>query len=342
LKKNWHIKSFGYRKSGVYLLVPLVGVLLALFFTAMEPMAFGQRFKYILHTLVMTSGIWTGCTLIVRYLWLKFPWEQMPGKHLVLEILLILGFTNLFSWGIYTFEQHMELFPPEEDLYLSILITNLITIIITGIHEAVEFYRQWKYNFSKSVRLEKDNIEARYEMLRNQINPHFLFNSLNSLVALVEDNKQAVSYIENLSGFLRYMLKSRDRQVVLLREEQQVLEQYVALQQTRFGSNLKVDIRLGEMHWHYATPPMVLQMLVENCIKHNVLSKEKPLYIQIWADGERLYVANTLQPRQSDCSTGHGLQNISERYRFFTTEQVCIHQSESEFKVSVPLLKVDL
>ena len=114
----------------------------------------------------------------------------------------------------------MELFPPEEDLYLSILITNLITIIITGIHEAVEFYRQWKYNFSKSVRLEKDNIEARYEMLRNQINPHFLFNSLNSLVALVEDNKQAVSYIENLSGFLRYMLKSRDRQVVLLREEQ--------------------------------------------------------------------------------------------------------------------------
>ena len=159
---------------------------------------------------------------------------------------------------------------------MEIFTTILITFFITSIHESIFFYQQWKYNFSKSVRLEKDNIEARYEALRAQINPHFLFNSLNSLTTMVEDNKPVVEYIQNLSDLLRYMLKSGEKELVLLRDEITILNSYISLQQMRFPETLKIKVDVAESFYHFAVPPLVLQMLVENCLKHNIISKDKP------------------------------------------------------------------
>ena len=333
-----------YNKFWYFLLVPVVGIGLALLFL---PQRTGHEensvfYYYIVDAVIMTSGIWFGCMVIVMFLWKKFPWEQKPTLHLILEIILIFIYTNVFSYGIYKLEIYTGFGDFTEDIFLSAVITNLITLLITAIHEAVEFYQQWKYNFSKSVRLEKDNIEAKYEMLKTQINPHFLFNSLNSLTTIVEENEDAVQYIQNLSEFLRYMLKSRDRQLVLLREEVNVLRQYVELQQSRFKENLDIVIDVDEKFFHFSIPPLVVQMLVENCIKHNVISKGKPLKITVKAEREWLYVENNLQKKNEISSTGQGLRNISERYRFFTTQQVKIHETNSTFRVSIPLLEVDL
>jgi len=292
--------------------------------------------------IILTAGLWLGCMSIVQYLWKKFPWEQKPLPHLVLEMLLILSYTIIFSSTIYIVEVRLKIFPPVEDLFGQAFSTILITFLITSIHESAYFYKQWKYNFSKSVRLEKDNIEAKYETLKSQVNPHFLFNSLNSLTTLVDDNKKAVEYIRNLSDFLRYMLSSRDREMVLLRDEIKVLENYISLQRSRFKNNLIIDIEVPEKYYHYALPPLVLQMLVENSIKHNIISRDKPLKILIRAEKESIIVENNLQKRNGVSSTGQGLRNIAERFKFFTTKEVKITETSSIFKVVIPLLIVEL
>jgi two-component system, LytTR family, sensor kinase len=332
-----------YHRKWLYLLIPAVGIILAaIFHFELNDGLIDEWWKFVLNAVTMTAGLWLGCMYIVVMLWQKFPWEKYPGKHLLIEIILILLYTNLFSFSLYWAEVKIRLIEPFQQLYISAVMTNLITLLITALHEAAAFYQQWKFNFSRSVRLEKDNIEAKYETLKAQINPHFLFNSLNSLSALVEENTQAVDYLNNLSEFLRYMLKSRDREVVLVRDELNMLEKYLALQKIRFGENLDVQIDIEEKYYHYATPPLVLQMLTENCLKHNIVSKQKPLSIRIKANGEWVSVENTLQKKNEEESTGQGLRNISERYRFFTTEQVKISQTNTTFKVSIPLLKVEL
>lgn len=218
----------------------------------------------------------------------------------------------------------------------------LITLLISTIHEAVFFYKQWKYNFSKSAKLQKDNIEAKYETLKTQINPHFLFNSLNSLSHIVEENQEATKYISNLSEFLRYVLKSRDRELVLLGDEIKTLQKYISIQKSRFRSNLNIQLNVDEKYFHYSLPPLVIQMLVENCIKHNILSKDKPLTIDIFIKDKCIVVQNNLQKKFTEFSTGLGLKNICERMSFFTNNEVEIQETKTMFKVSIPLLHVEL
>jgi two-component system LytT family sensor kinase len=332
-----------YNKKWTILLIPAVGIFLAAIFRFDFGSETGTEWwKYTLHAVSMTAGLWLGCMYIVTLLWKKFPWEDNPVKHLLLEIVLIISYTNLFSLLLYLAERRIGLVEKVDKFYLDAVVTNLITLLITALHEAAAFYKQWKFNFSRSVRLEKDNIEAKYETLKAQINPHFLFNSLNSLTALVEENDQAVQYLNNLSEFIRYMLKSRDRELVLVREEVNMLEKYMTLQKIRFGENLIIQTDVDEKYYHYSTPPLVLQMLVENCLKHNIISKQKPLTISIKAQNGTISVENNLQRKNETDSTGQGLRNISERYRFFTQEQVKINQTNTIFKVTIPLLKIEI
>lgn len=325
------------------LLIPLVGLIIV----AVYLLSYGIRdtnivIKQILHGVTITAVIWLGCMGIVTYLWKKFPWEHYPVKHLIYEIVLLVGYTLSVSSIIYVIEKRYWDFPTTVNLTMDVYITLLITFLITAIHESVFFYRQWKFNFSKSVRLERDNIEARYQALRSQINPHFLFNSLNSLISLVEENKAAVDYIRNLSDLLRYMLKSNEKELVLLRDEMAVLNNYLNLQKMRFGDNLQIINDVNESNYHFALPPLSLQMLVENAIKHNVITREKPLQISVWTEKDTLFVQNNLQKKEVAGSTKQGLSNINGRYRLFTTRTVKIDESNDFFKAGLPLLQVEL
>jgi len=294
------------------------------------------------HGLIMTAGIWIGCIAMVQYLWHKFPWEFYPVKHLIWELVLITAWTILYSYTIYTIERWTKLFVHEDYLFMEAFITLLITYLITAIHELVFFYKQWKHHFSKSVRLEKDNIQAKYETLKTQINPHFLFNSLNSLTNIVDDNQAAVKYIGDLSDFFRYMLSSRDKELVLVREEINLLKKYIHLQESRFKANLNITVDVPESFYHYAIPPLVLQMLVENSIKHNIISRDKPLKVSIRTEGDSLVVENNLQKKSGINSTGQGLRNITERYKLFTSRDVEISETSHIFQVAIPLLTIEL
>ena len=340
--------NFKYLHSNkIILLVIGVGVFISfLFGISRAEESIGETLFFIVHSVFVTVGIWYGCYIIVTYLWKKFPWERNPVKHLIIEILAVFIYVPIFRLAIYKIELSFDLIPSyiHEELNFNedIIITYLITFLIVSIHEAVFFYQQWKYNFSKSTRLEKDNIEAKYETLKAQINPHFLFNSLNSLTLIVDKNDEAVDYIQNLSEHLRYILKSRDRELVLVRDEVEMLKKYINLQKSRFRENLIIKFDVAEKFYHYSLPPLVLQILVENSIKHNIISKSKPLTINISAKDKRIIVENNLQIKTEVTSTKQGLQNISDRFAFFTSRKIAITKTKAIFKVDIPLLTVEI
>ena len=336
------MKKLGWK---YYLLIPIAGLALSVFWLIFMPENVNTSSVglYILTGMINTFGIWVGCMTIVWILWIKFPWEQKPLLHLIIEVPAIIIYTLAFSYALYHVLLHYYLVKEYKgDMGSEIAMSIVITLLITCIHEAYFFYQQWKLNFSKSIKLEKDNINAKYEALKAQINPHFLFNSLNSLVTLVDGNDIATGYIMDLSDFLRYILKSREREVVLVREETEVLKKYINLQKARFGENLKIKLNIDEKYYHYALPPLVLQMLVENCIKHNIISKSKPLEVILYVKDESVFIENNIQKREDVSSTGNGLRNITERYNFLTTKNVEIKQTNSKFTVSVPIVLVDL
>lgn len=195
----------------------------------------------------------------------------------------------------------------------------------------------------KMERLRQEKIQFQFEVLRNQVNPHFLFNSFNTLISTIEDDpKLAVEYAEQLSDFFRNIVNYRDKDIISLQEETDLLQTYFFLQQKRHGNNITLMNRLTEQQkTQYMIPPLTLQLLIENAIKHNAVSKETKLIISLDINEEEyLQVKNNIHTRISKQEgAGMGLQNIVNRYNLLTSKKVKISQDENYFIVSLPLLK---
>lgn len=337
-------KSFGgqvYRKWYlIVLLMVAVSFIIGLIFSVFLDKEF-TLMNVLFPSLINTVLIWGGSMTIVVFVWNKFPWESKPLKHLIVEIALIILFLAAFvALANLYYSWHYELNYADglKENQSDILITVLITFLIVTIHEAVFFYRQWKYHFSKSVKLEKDNIEARYNALKAQVNPHFLFNSLNSLVSLVEDKPEAEKYVLDLSEYLRYTITSGSRDLVTVGEELLIVEKYIRLQRQRFGDNFSVDIQISEHAGSKYIPVLALQMLLENCFNHNIITHNNPLCINVYDEKAMLVVENNYQKKTQQGSTGVGLKNIEGRYILTGATGVKIHNDKQKFVVSIPLL----
>lgn len=188
--------------------------------------------------------------------------------------------------------------------------------------------------------LEKERIQFQLETLRSQVNPHFLFNSFSTLMSTIEDDKDlALEYVEKLSAFFRNILEFRDQDLISLNEELAIVENYIYLQQSRFGSNLLVSFELNDEIRKTLVPPMTVQLLIENAIKHNVISKAKPLRVSVRCEGNFLCIENKLQKKsQVSDSTGFGLNTIRHRYKLIGELDVEIVESADTFIVKLPLI----
>ena len=190
--------------------------------------------------------------------------------------------------------------------------------------------------------LNKERIEFQFETLKNQVNPHFLFNSFNTLISIIETNSDlAVEYVEKLSEFFRSIVNYRDKNLILIEEELLLLDNYIFIQKKRFGNNLNVVINVSsEVKTNYSIPPLTLQLLAENAIKHNIISKDKPLQIEVYTDElKSLIVSNNINKKiTKDTSSGMGLQNITGRYKLLNTENIIIEETADNFKVTLPLI----
>ena len=198
-------------------------------------------------------------------------------------------------------------------------------------------------NLKKMQQMEQEKIQFQFQVLRNQINPHFLFNSFNTLVSIIEDNpKMAVGYVEHLSEFFRNIVNYRDKDVITLGEEIMLMQNYFYLQQKRYGNNLKLVISVSEeAKKHTFIPPLTMQLLLENAIKHNAVSKETPLLVELFTDdGKWLLLRNNINPKLSkEIGSGMGLQNIINRYNLLSKEEVQLNNDGVHFTVSLPILK---
>ncbi|MHA6278594.1 sensor histidine kinase [Salinimicrobium sp. CAU 1759] len=192
-----------------------------------------------------------------------------------------------------------------------------------------------------STRLQKETFQAQLEGLKNQINPHFLFNSLNVLRSLITYNKaQAKEFVTRLSTVYRSLLVHSEKKLVSLEQEMKLTEAYIYLLNTRFGPNLRFDIDIEKEHLDLLLPPGSLQMLIENAVKHNGSTRKNPLSISIISKNKSLVIKNNLQPRLDSIeSTKTGLQNIRRRYELLSAREIELKPTEKEFCVLLPLLE---
>ncbi len=272
-------------------------------------------------------------------------WLEQPVKKLIIILSLSVTYIYVIVLLILFTYIHLVLGKEFPEAYFNpfkngtFWITLLITLGISAFMHGKSFLTEWRTAVVKIEQLKLENLSARYDALKNQVNPHFLFNSLNSLSALVyEDQRKAVEFIQKLSQVYRYVLEKRDCELVSLEEELIFLNNYLFLQKIRFGDNLHIEIRKDvESGW---LPPLAIQMLVENAIKHNVICEEKPLAIRIDVWAEQIQVSNTIQEKLEKDSTGIGLSNLKARYEYLSEQKVKVETRDNRFWVSIPLLKV--
>jgi LytS/YehU family sensor histidine kinase len=216
----------------------------------------------------------------------------------------------------------------------------MIIALVSSIYEGIYLNARWKASLIEKELLKRENIESQLEGLRSQVNPHFLFNSLNTLAYIIpQDPDRAVKFVQQLSKVYRYILEIREKKLISLREELKFLDSYIFLIKERFGENLQVDISIPKSIYEENIIPLSMQMLFENAIKHNIISSSKPLTIEVFLQDGKIRVRNNLQKKkQSMPSTQVGLQNIRNRYAFFTDQRVEVKEDDHTFSVGLPLI----
>jgi LytS/YehU family sensor histidine kinase len=190
--------------------------------------------------------------------------------------------------------------------------------------------------------LRREALQSQFESLKNQLSPHFLFNSLTALKTLIRETPEtAQNYVNNMSRALRYTLQRNEKRLVTLKEEMNFMDSYLYLIKLRYDTNLIVNTTIPEKYFSYNLPPLTIQTLVENAIKHNEISKEKPLVINIEAtDTEKLTVWNVIQLKITEEEGGGiGLINLTKQYQLLIGEEISISNLNGQFRVEVPLIK---
>lgn len=304
---------------------------------------FIANWRTILLCLLYTYILGYGCTYIIHKIEHRYSWLEEPKKKFLLHFFSLLIFSFVVSAMLFYGFAYL-MFDGSKWLNISEVLNQaklpaFISVSISAFFTGIDFLKNWKKEAVRAEQLEKEKIATQYESLRNQVNPHFLFNSLNALSELVYDDQElAVKYIRQLAQVYRYVLDSRNFEVASLEDELNFIDAFVFLQKIRFGDNLKVSIDVAKSNNRYILP-LSLQILLENAIKHNVVSKEDPLEIEIYEEGEFLVVKNKLKlKRILDAGTGIGLKNIKLRYKYLTEHPVQVHENNEDFIVKIPTL----
>lgn len=268
-------------------------------------------------------------------------------KRLILEF-LITSITSAIIMLVMIMIMHtIREFLPHKDYKLSELIFDNITIAVVinlfmmSAIEGTYFFKQWKLSLINAEKFKRETAEAQFAALKNQVNPHFLFNSLNALSSLISTNQEkAVEFVNVFSKVYRYVLDVKDNMIVSINNEMKFVNSYLYLQQLRYGENLRVNIKLDSSILNFSVPPMSIQMLIENAIKHNEISVEFPLQINISNDEKYIIVKNNLQKIETnDISLGIGIENLKERYKMITELPAEFYLSNNDYFTKIPIIK---
>lgn len=231
--------------------------------------------------------------------------------------------------------------PLEGRLAWALSLVVVAVLVVTFIYESINFFEQWERTITETERLKKANLQSQFESLKQQINPHFLFNSLNSLSSLIEeDPRQAEVFLEELASVYRYLLRANESQLTTLRAELDFVRSYFYLLQIRYGGGIELIADVDPALADHLIPPLTLQLLLENAVKHNAILPDRPLTIELRTDAEgRLVVRNTLQRKNIRVPSNRvGLTNIATKYQLLGQGEVSVREDDAHFTVTLPLL----
>ncbi|MEL7120547.1 MAG: histidine kinase [Bacteroidota bacterium] len=278
---------------------------------------------------------------------IQISWTEKPIKRLMVTIVTTILVTIIIAIGVQVLIYGIccSLTPMQvinslgREYYYHVL---MITFIVATFLHGRGFFIQWRESIKNIEELKRANLAAQYEGLKNQINPHFLFNNLNVLTALVHKSPDlSERFIQQLSKVYRYVLEMSQEELVPLYRELEAMEAYVFLLKIRFGENLHIDNRIQQSE-DFFIPPLSLQMLLENAIKHNIISKDQPLHIVLSQTKglNKIIISNNLQRKyQVQDSLGVGLKNINQRYHHFSHKEVKVYEEKDQFIVELPLIQ---
>ncbi|WP_343611232.1 2TM domain-containing protein [Chryseobacterium oranimense] len=290
-----------------------------------------------------------GNGLINDFLNKKFPWSETTRTRAILSIISIIigNFILVYFCNYMNYVVIQKVATTEEFFSKKYGVTNWfminIALLISAFLHAKGFMEELKKTSRKEVveqKLIAKSANAQFESLKNQLDPHFLFNSLNVLSSLIDENPaQAQKFTASMSKIYRYVLEQKDKELVTIEDEIEFAKTYCDLLKTRFEDSVDFIFDVKKEDYRRYVVPLSLQLLLENCIKHNFATSSKPLVIKIFSDNDTLCIENNLQAReQMKESAGIGLANIVQRYALLTKKNVFIEKSEDYFKVKVPIL----
>lgn len=297
------------------------------------------------YTMLYGLTLYLSNAIVFMYLDKVFSAERFTPKRILIGFVLsflvsivVIFLLRIFedvivdglSFSVFLSQEHMA----------NYLVAIIITLVVTLAFHAFYFYKAYAENKVKEQKVIAGTASAQFESLKNQIDPHFLFNSLNVLSSLIEENPDnAQKFTTSLSKIYRYVLEQKDKELVSVEEELSFAKTYMNLLKMRFENSISYELPTDFDNPEAKVVPLSLQLLLENTIKHNVVSEQKPLHIKIYIDNNYLIVENNLQKKEVlQDRKGVGLQNIVNRYGLISERKVLVEQTETAFKVKIPIL----
>jgi sensor histidine kinase YesM len=342
--KNMLTFSSKERTIGIIIVPPVAVVMnIALFGNPY----FGSFLTFLLPTLITSFVIffiYLLCGMVATTLLNRFPKYSQTFKRIGLELLyfvliMVVSITILFYGYDY---MHLLGLRVRMQNYPAVLAIGAGTnLLATSLNEGAAIFEKWRKLVDEAENLKKENLQSQLEGLKGQVNPHFLFNSLNSLSSLISiDPDKAEKFLDEMSKVYRYLLRTNEDGLTTLESEMQFIQSYFHLLKTRYGDGLELQTIIDDRFYAHQLPPLTLQMLVENAVKHNMILKDSPLKILIMTTNSgRLVVSNNLQRKDRMVSSNKvGLTNIVNKYRLMKQEEISVRDDGKEFAVVVPLI----
>ncbi|MFC4633531.1 sensor histidine kinase [Dokdonia ponticola] len=295
-------------------------------------------------SLLFTILNWFFMRLVIFYLRKKYPSFQDTSKRIIIAFIFIIVSVPLIDYvgstviGTLFFDSYYyNLF----DRFKVLLPIIIIAMMIQAIYEAIFYHAILKKIIREEEQAKQVMVQAQLDALRNQAQPHFFFNTLNTLRDIIDQNskEEAKEFVDKLSNVYRFILESENSNLISLRDELKFARAYIHIQSERFGDNLRIQWDVPETALDRMVVPMSVQLLLENAIKHNVVSRSKPLLIEVYIKDNHVLVTNKIQAKSTQLpSTKLGLKNIDKRYALISNKSIEVKNDEHTFSVTLPLL----
>jgi hypothetical protein len=295
--------------------------------------------------IIIAVMLWWGNKGLTHGLDRILPWSRWGNfrffVHLLLGLIYLLALVNL-SYLVLKIILNSP--PTIEQIVVMNAWGAFIFIPVFAIYFSLHFLKHWRKSELEVEKFQKENMRSQLDLLKSHLDPHFLFNNLNILSSLIDkDQNRSRLFVEHFADVYRSMLRTKADDLIPLAEEIEFIESYIYLIRTRFEDNIQFTIDLKKDQKNLMVPPLTVQMLIENAIKHNNISEKDPLRIHLLQTEDRyLIVRNTLKEKKEPLSSdGSGLLNIQRRYAHFTSNNVKVIRSDTHFEVQIPLLEIE-